>query len=431
MLCLEHCSIRASLLSFGSVSTRATQEMPMVYVGVDWAEAHHDICVVDEEGLVLAKRRVPEGLEGVGKLHALVAEHAEDPAMVVVGIETDRGLLVGSLVAAGYQVYAINPFASSRYRDRHATSGAKSDAGDARVLADLVRTDRHQHRPLAGDSNLAEAVQILARAHQGLVWTRQRQVNQLRNALREFYPGALTAFDDLDAGDAMAVLERAPTPSLGRTLSQAKIISALRHGGRTRNLEAKAAQIQAKLRLPQLEVPALLAQAYGHSVVATVAVIKQLNLQIAVLEQELASNFEMHPDAEIYLSLPGLGLVLGARAMAEFGDDRTRFLNPKARKSYAGTAPITKASGTRKVVLARVARNRRLADACYLWAFSALTRSEGARHRYDLLRARGQTHHQALRALANRLVGILHGCLANRDIYREDVAWHSALEVAA
>jgi transposase len=430
MLCLEHCSISSSLLSFGSVSTRATEEMPMVFVGIDWAEAHHDICVVDEEGQVLAKR-VPEGLEGVGKLHALLAEHADDPAMVVVGIETDRGLLVGSLVAAGYQVYAINPFASSRYRDRHATSGAKSDPGDARVLADLVRTDRHKHRPLAGDSNLAEAVQILARAHQGLVWTRQRQVNQLRNALREFYPGALSAFDDLDSPDAVAILERAPTPVRGRALSQAKIISALRHGGRERNLEAKAAQIQAQLRLPQLEAPALLAEAYGHSVAATVAVIKQLNLQIAALEQELAASFELHPDAEIYLSLPGLGLVLGARAMAEFGDDRTRFLNPKARKNYAGTAPITKASGTRKVVLARVARNRRLADACYLWAFSALTRSEGARHRYDVLRARGQTHHQALRALANRLVGILHGCLTNRQAYREHLAWLAPVEVAA
>src|SRR6266705_3409119 len=216
MLCLEHCSISSSLLSFGSVSARATEEMPMVFVGIDWAEAHHDICVVDDDGQVLAKRRVPEGIEGVGKLHALIAEHAEDPAAVVVGIETDRGLLVGSLVAAGYKVYAINPLASSRYRDRHATSGAKSDPGDARVLADLVRTDRHKHRVLAGDSNLAGAVQILARAHQGLVWTRQRQVNQLRNALREIYPGALSAFDDLDAGDAMAVLERAPTPIRGR-----------------------------------------------------------------------------------------------------------------------------------------------------------------------------------------------------------------------
>ena len=403
----------------------------MIFVGIDWAEAHHDVCLVDEVGQVLAKRRVAEGLEGVGKLHALIAEHAEEPASVIVGIETDRGLLVGSLVAAGYQVFAINPKAASRYRDRHAASGAKSDPGDARVLADLVRTDRHQHRPVAGDSELAEGVKVLARAHQSLIWTRQRQVNQLRNTLREFYPGALAAFDDLDSGDAVAVLELAPTPSRGRRLSQAKIAAALRRGGRKRNLEAKAVQIQNELRLPQLEAPALVAQAYGHTVAASVAVIKQLNLQIAVLDQALAASFEMHPDAEIYLSLPGLGRVLGARALAEFGDDRTRFAHPKARKNYAGTAPITKASGTRKVVLARVARNRRLADACYQWAFAALGSSEGARRRYDYLRSRGQTHHQALRALGNRLVGILHGCLAYRQIYREDVAWRRAIDVAA
>ncbi len=192
----------------------------MIFVGIDWAEAHHDVCLVDDVGQVLAKRRVPEGLEGVSKLHALIAEHAEEPASVVVGIETDRGLMVGSLLAAGYQVFAVNPLASSRYRDRHATSGAKSDSGDARVLADLVRTDRHKHRLVAGDSALAEAVKVLARAHQGLIWTRQRQVNQLRNTLREFYPGALAAFEDLDAPDAIATLELAPTPSRGRALSK-------------------------------------------------------------------------------------------------------------------------------------------------------------------------------------------------------------------
>ena len=403
----------------------------MVLVGIDWAEAHHDVCVVDEEGKVLAKRRVSSGLDGIAKLHALIAEHTETPEDVAVGIEIDRGLLVGSLVAAGYRVFAVNPLASSRYRDRHTTSRAKSDPGDARVLADLVRTDRHKHRPMAKDSELAEAIKVLVRAHHGLIWTRQRQVNVLRNTLLAFYPGALAAFDDLDSADAVAILAQAPVPSRGRSLSQAKIISALRLGGRERNLETKAVHIQAQLRLPQLETPPLVAEAFGHSVAATVAVIKQLNLQIATIEKELAASFEMHPDAEIYLSLPGLGLVLSARAMSEFGDDRTRFLNPKARKNYAGTAPITKASGTRKVVLARVARNRRLADACYLWAFSALTRSPGARVRYDALRARGQTHHQALRALANRLVGILHGCLANGQTYSEETAWSHLVEHAA
>lgn len=403
----------------------------MVFVGVDWGEAHHDVCLLDELGKVLGKRRIADGLEGVRRLHELVSEHAEEPEQVVVGIETDRGLLVQALLAAGYQVYAVNPLAVSRYRDRHTTSRAKSDAGDAKLLADLVRTDRHNHRPIAGDSELAGAVQVLARTHQNLVWSRQRQVNQLRNTLREFYPGALEAFGtDLAGVDAVAILEQAPTPSQGRSISQAKIISALRKAGRERNLELKAAEIQGRLRAPQLEIPPLLTQAYGRSVAASVRLLRQMNHELTTLERELAAHFEMHPDAEIYLSLPGLGFILGARVLAEFGDDRTRFDHPKARKNYAGNAPITKASGKHKVVLARVARNRRLADACYLWAFASLTRSPGARRYYDQLRGRGKTHHQALRALANRLVGILHGCIIHREPYREDVAW-PALKVAA
>jgi len=183
----------------------------VIFVGIDWAEAHHDVCVVNEEGTVLAKGRVPDGIEGVGRLHEMAADHAEDPVDVVVGIELDRGLVVGSLVAAGYRVYAVNPFAASRYRDRHATSGAKSDPGDAKMLADLVRTDRHNHREVAGDSDLAEAVKVLARGHQSLIWTRQRQQSALRNALREFYPGALQTFGDLASSDATAVLAAAPT----------------------------------------------------------------------------------------------------------------------------------------------------------------------------------------------------------------------------
>ena len=175
----------------------------MIFVGVDWAENHHDICVMDHDGAVLGKRRVPDSVAGIGELHELVAEHTEDDEAVAVGIEIDRGLVVTSLVAAGYQVYAINPMASSRYRDRHGTSGAKSDPGDAKVLADLVRTDRHNHRPLAGDTDLVEGVKLLARAHQSAIWGRQRQLNALRSALREYYPAALVAFGtDLSHGDA-------------------------------------------------------------------------------------------------------------------------------------------------------------------------------------------------------------------------------------
>ena len=405
--------------------------MGKVFVGHDWAEAHHDVYVEDETGQRLARARLPEGVEGVARFHELVAPFVEAPSEVVLATETDRGLFVGALVAAGYEVVAVNPLSTSRYRERHSTSGAKSDPGDAKVLAELARTDAHNHRPIAGDSELAEAVKVLARAHQSMIWTRQRQANQLRSTLREFYPGALAAMDDLTSADALAVLAVAPTPALGRTLSRSKIASALRRGGRRRRVEERAVEIQAALRSPQLEAPPLVADAMGASVRSLVAVLGELQTQITRLEAELADRFEQHPDVKVIRSLPGLGMVLGARVLGEFGDDPNRYADTKCRKNYAGTSPITKASGTRRVVLARNARNRRLADACYLWAFSALTASPGARTFYDERRAAGDTHHRALRALANRLVGILHGCLRHSTAYDEHTAWGHRLSAAA
>jgi len=399
---------------------------------VDWAEDHHDVCVMAEDGVVLGKRRVPDSVVGIGDLHGLVAEYAEDDEAVVVGIEIDRGLVVYSLLAAGYEVYAINPLAAARYRERHATSGAKSDPGDAKVLADLVRTDRHNHRPIAGDSDVIEGVKLLARAHQNAIWGRQRQLNALRSALREYYPGALAAFGtDLASADALAILAIAPTPELGRGLSRAKIASALRKGGRQRNIERRAEEIQNALRAEQLEAAALITGAHGLITRSAVVLITSFNGQIAELEAALSEHFEQHPDAKVVLSLPGLGTVLGARVLGEFGDDRTRFSGPKSRKNYAGTSPVTKASGHSKVVLARFARNKRLGDACDKWAFCALSSSPGARHYYDQLRARGKTHRQALRQVANRLVGILHTCLERGVLYEELVAWPQESEIAA
>ena len=175
----------------------------MIFMGDDWSEDHHDVYLMDQAGKRLASRRLPEGLTGIRQLHELIAAHVEDPEQVVIGIETDRGPWVGALTAAGYQVYAINPLAVAHYRDRHHVSGAKSDASDAKLLADLVRTDRHNHRPIAGDSPDAEAIKVLARAHQNLIWTRTRHTNALRSALREYYPAALVAFEDLAHGDAL------------------------------------------------------------------------------------------------------------------------------------------------------------------------------------------------------------------------------------
>jgi transposase len=395
----------------------------MIFVGDDWAEAHHDVHVMNEAGERLAARRLPEGLEGVRRFHELVADFVDGPGKVVVGIETDRGLWVHALAAAGYEVYAINPLAVARYRDRHNVAGAKSDAGDAKVLADLVRTDRHNHRPIAGDSPDAEAIKVLARGHQNLIWARTRQTNQLRNALREYYPAALEAFGDLADRDALAVLGRAPTPDAGAALSLSQLRSALKRGGRQRNLDRRAAEIQAALRSEQLIAPSVLAQAFAATTKAAVGIISELNLGIADLEAALDDRFEQHPDADIYLSLPGLGDVLGARVLGEFGDDPDRYASAKSRKNYAGTSPLTVASGKKRAVLARHVRNRRLYDAIDQWAFCSITASPGCRAFYDHRRAAGDLHHQALRALGNRLVGILHGCLDHRARYDEHTAW--------
>lgn len=407
----------------------------VIFVGDDWAEAHHDIYICDEAGTRLAARRFGEGIEGISALHELIATHAGDPTEVAVGIETDRGLWVQSLIEAGYSVYAINPRAASRYRDRHSLSGAKSDPGDAKMLAELVRTDRHNHRLIAGDSDLAEGLKVLARAHQNLIWERTRHTNRLRCALREYFPAALSTFDSLADRDTLAVLGRAPTPAEAARLTPGQVRTVLRTGGRTRNIETRAQAIVEGLRVEALTAPAQVVAAFAATTRAQVAIITALNTQIAALDSELAAHFEQHPDADIYLSQPGIGVILGARVLAEFGDDPNRYDNAKSRKNYAGTSPITRASGTRSVALARFIRPARLADAIDQWAFCSLNNSPGARAYYNHRRAQGDSHHKALRALGNRLVGILHGCLTHHTTYDETTAWahrnHQPLKIAS
>lgn len=407
----------------------------MLFLGDDWAETHHDIELQDEQGRVLKRRRLAEGVAGLAQLHELIADHLDDddePESVLVGIETDRGGWVNALVAAGYTVYAINPKQAARYRERLTTSGAKSDPGDAHVLAEIVRKDREHHRVVAGDSEQVEVVKTVARTHQAMIWTRQRQANQLRSMLREFYPAALEAFgDDLAGRDALAVLAIAPTPAAGRALSRSRLVSVLRKAGRQRNLQTRAEEISTVLRGEHLGLSDALAEAYGASVRALVAVLTTMVAQAVVLEGEVERCFGQHPDADLITSQPGLGAVLGARVLAEFGDDKDRYADAKSRRNYAGTSPITKTSGKQRVVLARYARNKRLADALHQQAFAALTASPGARAFYDHHRARGATHHQALRALSNRLVGILDGCLRHRTTYDEEVAWAHRQPAAA
>jgi transposase len=218
------------------------------------------------------------------------------------------------------------------------------------------------------------------------------------------------------------LLARAPDPTRAAKLARGQLATALR-AARRHHVDAKADALLAALRAPGLRQPPALEGAYAAVVAGQVGVIAALNEQIARLQEVVADHFGRHPDAEIYLSQPGFGVVLAARALGEFGDDDMRFSDARARENYSGQSPITRASGKKSVGLARYATNRRLGAALHLQAYSALSASPGARGYYDALRGRNIGHHAALRQLANRLVGILHGCLKTGTVYDEDTAW--------
>jgi transposase len=408
----------------------------LLFVGDDWAEDHHDVELMDAAGRRLAKARLPEGVAGIARLHAMIGAYLGDDvndvaSLVKIGIETDRGLWVQALIAAGYTVFAVNPLQAARYRERLAVSGAKSDAADAHMLADMVRTDAHQLRPVAGDTAEAEAVKVVTRMHKTLIWERTRAGQRLRHALREYFPAALEAFEDLHAADTLELLGKAPDPGSAARLSTAQISAALKRA-RRRDVAAKAATIQAVLSAEHLGQPAVITAGYAVSVRALVALLGTLNEQVDILQGQVEAHFVVHPDAEIVLSQPGLGPILGARVLAEFGDDHDRYASAKARKNYAGTSPITRASGKKRTVAARFVHNDRLIDALMAQAFSSLKTSAGARAYYDRQRARGANYNAALRQLANRLVGILHGCLKTGTPYDEATAWsHHLIEAVA
>jgi transposase len=399
-----------------------------VYCGIDWAEDHHDIALVDRDGQLLARRRIGDDAAGLAALLELLAGHGDGPDdPVPVAIETPRGLLVACLRATGRPVYPVNPMAVARYRDRHSIAGRKSDHGDAVVLAGVLRTDRHAHRPLPAGSELAQAIAVLARAQQDAVWDRTTAHNKLRSHLREYYPAFLTAFAQARGGilrpEARAILAAAPAPADAARLTLAQLRALLKKAGRSRGIDTEAARLREAFRAPQMRQLPLVEQAMGRQALALLGQLDAACAAAGDLEQAVTQSFNLHPDAGIITSFPRLGALTGARVLAEIGDDRSRFQDAKGLKAYAGAAPITRASGKSRSVTHRRVKNNRLNAAGYIWVFAALTASPGARARYDRRKDAGDRHAAAQRNLFARMLGCLHHCLLTGQHYDEATAF--------
>jgi transposase len=355
---------------------------------------------------------------------------------IPVAIETDRGLWMAALRETGRAIYPINPLAASRYRARYAVSGAKSDATDAVLLANIIGTDPDAHRPLPADTELAQAIRVLARAQQDAVWARQQIGNQIRDLLKDFYPAALAAFADLTSGglaraDARTILAAAPTPAQAAKLTPARLRRLLVKAGRRRDLDRDVERLRMVFTDTYLHQPPMVENAMG---IQLAALLRQFEAACAAadeLAEAAIAHFEQHPDAAIITSFPGLGNLAGARVLAEIGDDRARFADARGLKAFAGSAPITRASGKKTVVTHRHIKNRRLAAVGAIWALASLRGSPGARRHFDARRAAGDWNRQAQRHLFNKFLGQLHYCLQTGQLYNEHRAFPPPLPVAA
>jgi transposase len=283
------------------------------------------------------------------------------------------------------------------------------------------------HRRLPADTDLVRQIAVLARAHQDATWRRSRASNELRSLLREYFPGFLHAFaarpGKLTSPEARALLAVAPTPAMAAGLSKPQIAAALRRAGKQRGIALLAAQLQVDLRRPQLRQPQLIEDAMGEQAVALLSTLNAECDSVERLGEATIAAFTQHPDHEIITSFVGLGDLTGARVLAEIGDDRTRFTDARSLKAFAGSAPVTKASGRSLNVTHRRVKNNRLAAVGFVWAFVAAGRDGPSRDHYLARREHGDGHPAALRHLFNRMLGQLYHCLQTGQTYDRDKAF--------
>ena len=402
----------------------APEDDPMNrYAGLDWASEIHAVCIIDETGEVLERLRVPHTRLGLAELTSRLARHA-DPAELPVGVERSDGPLIEALRAGGFPVVVIPPHVVKAARPRFSAANVKSDPGDARLLADLVRTDGGRFRILAPSDPATAALRRLVRTRGELVTERTRLANRLRGLLKDAWPGAAEIFARVDSPIGLDFCERYPSPRPARTLGEARLASFLvRHhycGRRT------ATELLARLRAaPVVTEPAIVDEATADAVRALVACLRAILGRLADLEGAIRAALAAHPDGALFRSFPRAGEISAAALLAEIGVDRERFPSAEALAAQAGAAPVTRASGKSSVVGFRWACDHRLRQALTQFADNSRHASPWADDVYRRARRRGADHPHAIRILAKAWSRVIWRCWQDRVPY--DPARHGGL----
>ena len=372
----------------------------MLLVGIDWADQQHVYCLMDEAGATLSTGTMEHTAEGLEHFMNAVRARSQGPDDVLVAIETAHGPLVGALLEHGFTVYALNPKAVERTRERFRMSGAKSDLRDAWTLATMLRTDRHLYRPIIPDSETAQELRALTRDRADLVRTRTMLSNQLTTCLKTYFPEFLMLFSDPDRPVALALLQAFPTRERLQAASQGDLEHFLRRH-RCPHSRERATAIYQCVQAPGFRIAPPVVRAKARLASTLVAQLQTLATHIDAYDREIQRVLKLHPDGELYHSLPGAGDTLAARMVGELGDNRDRYQDPSIAQCEAGTAPVTRTSANTRTVHFRRACIHPLRDTLWQFAFSSMRHCPWARAYYEHARKRGKKHAEAVRMLGN------------------------------
>lgn len=392
--------------------------MKRYYIGVDWGDRLHQIYVIDQAGEKVLEKKVEESAEAMAEFGCWLDQRRVEGVELWAAIEKPDGRIVDFLLDHGVVVYPVNPKAVDRARDRFRMSRSKSDPFDARVLAEFLRTDHGHLRPLAPNSAPAQELKLMTQDHQRLVQHQSRLLNQLGVTLKEYYPRPLEVFGDLSTEVALDFLKQYPTPEALLKLSRKRWE---RFCGEHRLSPARTAELWQGLKQPQLPVPPHVVRAKAQLVEV---LVEQLRLLVSAVErysQRIERFFAALPAAKLVEKLPGgkSGTIV-PRIWAELGDAPGRWESFRHLQAQAGAVPVTKSSGKSQIVVFRYTCNKRLRHASYWLAFISLRQSEWARAYYDKQRARGCSHHRALRALGAKWLKIIFVMWRDHKPYDEN-----------